>query len=189
MGTGFRCALVAVLLGGACGTPPPPAAGAEDAVAAAPPREGLALRTDAGEYTLKHRPPFWDTRIPVSFRNPLPDTVYMVNCREEVAMTLEKKTAQGWVPFWEPILDLCLSPPVRIAPGAAYADTVWVGGAMPGMNSAPAFASRDLDGVYRLRWDNVVLHYREFSAGSPNWGDSIPAVHRTSNEFVLRMGR
>lgn len=189
MGRGFRCALAAVLLGAACGTPPPPTAGADGGVTAAPPREGLALRTDAGEYTLKHGPPFWDTRIPVSFRNPLPDTVYMVNCREEIAMTLEKKTAEGWIPFWQPILMLCLSPPVRIAPGAAYADTVHVSGAMPGTNSAPEFASRDLDGVYRLRWNKVVLHYRENSPASPNRGDSIPAVHRTSNEFVLRMAR
>ena len=181
--------LAAALLGAACAAPRPPAAAAEDDFTAAPPREGLALRTDAGEYTLKHLPPFWNTRIPVSYRNPLPDTVYMVNCNGEVAMMLEKKTAEGWIPFLEPLVNLCLSPPVRIAPGAAYADTVHIGGAMPGTNSVPAFASRDVDGVYRLRWDNVVLHYREFSQASPNWGDSIPAVHRTSNEFVLRMAR
>ena len=187
MRRGFQIALAAVSLA-ACGTPRPPQAGAEQGIAASPP-QATALRTDAGEYTLRRREPMWETHIPVTFRNPLPDTVYMVNCQQELGMTLEKKTAQGWSPFWEPVLMLCLSPPVRIAPGATYADTLWLAGAMPGANTVPAFASRDLDGVYRLRWDNVVLHYREFSPDRPSWGDSIPPAHRTSNEFVLRMAR
>lgn len=190
MHRGCWMALAAVLLGAACGAPRPSAeagAGAEMEPATGQPMPGL--RTQAREYTLERSETLWETLIPISFQNPLPDTVYMVNCNGELNMTLEKKTAAGWSTFWSPVTSLCLSPPVRIAPGGTYVDTLWIGGSLPGSNAVPEFASGDLAGVYRLRWENVLLHYREYSQERPDWGDSIPAVHRTSNEFALRAGR
>ena len=85
--------------------------------------------------------------------------------------------------MWSPILNQCLSPAITIAPGAAHTDSLVLWGAPPGGNIGPEFTDTSFDGSYRLVWVNIVTHY---NTSTPGFGDSIPAVHRTSNEFTLR---
>lgn len=97
-------------------------------------------------------------------------------------MSLEKKVQGGWERFWGPVLFDCLSAAVVIPPGTRYQDTLEVFGVQPGRNVAPAFRMNDIEGTYRLVWNNLVLHYRD---SGMTFGDSLALSLRRSNEFQL----
>lgn len=141
-----------------------------------------AVQTDRAQYRLRQEGIGFKTQIPFSFRNPLPDTVYMFNCGGALDMSLEKKVQGGWEWFWGPVLFECLSAPVVIPPGTRYQDTLEVFGVQPGRNAAPAFRTNDIEGTYRLVWNNLVLHYRD---SGMTFGDSLALSLRRSNEFQL----
>jgi hypothetical protein len=64
----------------------------------------------------------------------------------------------------------------------------WVGlipvwGALPGTNAAPAWASANVAGTYRMVLDEVVWNY---TTQGQSFGQPVPLELRTSNEFTLR---
>jgi hypothetical protein len=77
------------------------------------------------------------------------------------------------------IVLLCLSAPIIIEPGATLTRTINVRGALPvpGTNAAPAWASADVEGTYRMILGGV--HWRGTTS-------EVPLELRTSNEFTLR---
>lgn len=128
-----------------------------------------------------------ETAIPFAYHNPLPDTVYGVHCNGQLDITLERQTSDGWEYFWSPVLEACLSSPIIIPPSTIYHDTLRLFGVLPGDHKAnPAFRSGDIEGTYRLVWNNLVLHYRDSGQG---FGDSIAQAHRVSNPFTLARAR
>jgi hypothetical protein len=141
------------------------------------------IQTDADAYRLRQTDPIlFETEVPFRFRNPLADTIYVVNCRGLLAMSLERREQERWAPYWEPALPLCLSPPIVIEPGAEYRGTMEIVGALPGHATFPEFGSAEPDGVYRLRWRNLVLHYDDARQG---FGEPVPEELTYSNAFRL----
>ena len=124
------------------------------------------------------------TTIPFRFRNPLPDTVYVVNCSRGLATSLERLEAGEWQHYWSPIMLMCLSPPIVIPPGATYRDSARIVGVLPGHNAGPEFGSAEPEGTYRLRWGNLVLHYHDAEPGR-GFGDPVPEELTVSNAFRL----
>ena len=120
--------------------------------------------------------------IGIEYTNVTPDTISIVNCNGLLPAVLEKRAAGSWIRFWSPMLAECLSPPIRIAPGAVLARMLQVYGNLPGSNAVPAFQSDDLQGVFRITVEHVVWSYDENLQG---FGDLVPVERRQSNSFVL----
>jgi hypothetical protein len=165
--------LVFPLLGGCEGNITPPEV---DRDTSAP------VQTDATFYSLREDGVGLATEIPLSYENQTADTLYIVNCRGQLAAVLEKKVDGGWEEFWWPTLLDCLSPPIVIEPSGVLVDTLHVWGAPPGHNVAPEFKSDDVEGVYRIVMHDVVFNYDSNRTG---FGDPVPLEYRVSNLFVL----
>ena len=144
--------------------------------------KGAPVQTDATTYVLVRDGVGWRTSIAFEFRNIALDTLYIVNCDRATQVALEQQGGGSWSTFWSPVVQLCLSSPIVIPPGATYTDTLSVWGAEPGHNVIPEFPSTDLDGVYRVVWNNVVLHY---GTGPQGFGTPAPMQFRYSNAFRL----
>jgi hypothetical protein len=119
--------------------------------------------------------------IPFVYHNTLSDTLYIVNCRGEVKPYVERLLDGKWKPVWYPVYLLCLSDPVKIAPGASYSGVLQFGGFPAGSNSNPELPAGDLNGTYRLGLSSVVFHNPPRSTG----GDSVQYRFRVSNAFSL----
>src|SRR5688572_23848127 len=74
----------------------------------------------------------WRADIPFTLRNVAADTIYILNCNGAFAVAVEKKAAEGWRPFWSPIINGCFSPPLTVAPGDSRSVPWIVWGAAPG---------------------------------------------------------
>lgn len=142
------------------------------------------IQTDSLLYSLKPQDRGWATRIPFEYRNPTSDTIYVVNCNRIVGMDLEQHIGSEWQAIWHPVMPACLSPPIVIAPGAIYADTITIFGARPDTNTEPAFPDTTFTGRYRLVWQGLVRRYRMDSGA--DFGDPVPLEDRISNEFRFR---
>ncbi len=147
----------------------------------APARDtSAALQTDSLLYHLRDDLTYLRTSVGFSFRNPLPDTVYVVNCNGKLVAGLEAQTASGWETFpWAVPIEDCLDAPIAIASGATFAGRLAVWGGRLGSGHVPVFPVPSVDGLYRLVWQRLVRHY----PGTP--GDTVPAVLRRSNAFAL----
>jgi hypothetical protein len=142
-----------------------------------------ALRTDSSSYVLQPAGVGLTTVIGISFTNRSRRTMYIINCQGGLATTLEKRVSDQWVPYWSPVLLMCLSAPITIQPGATYTRSVPVWGAPPGLPVAPAWASADVAGTYRMVLGSVVWNY---TTQGQRFGDPVPLEMRTSNEFSLQ---
>ncbi len=152
--------------------PTTPSAPARDASA--------ALQTDSLLYSLRDDLTYLRTSVGFSFRNPLTDTIYVANCNGQLVAGLEVQTGSGWLTFsWSVPIEDCLDAPIAIAPGATFAGRIAVSGGRFGSGHVPVFPVPSVDGVYRLVWQRLVLHY----PGAP--GDTVPAALRRSNAFAL----
>lgn len=150
---------------------------------AAPARDTSApLQTDSLFYAMREQWVGVAADVSFSFRNPLPDTIYVVNCREQLNVSLETRSDREWKDFWSPILMMCLSKPIAILPGSTFHGTAKIYGAPPEANAAPRFPVKNVDGIYRLKWGSLVLHYDDRRQG---FGDPVPVELRVSNPFAL----
>jgi hypothetical protein len=140
------------------------------------------IETDTTFYALREDGVGLTTEIWFRFENQRADTLYIVNCRGQLAPALEKQVDDGWEAFWFPVVKFCLSPPIVMAPGGKLVDRLEIWGALPGHNYKPAFKSDDVEGVYRLVMYSVVFHYDEYRTG---FGDPGPLEYRVSNTFFL----
>jgi hypothetical protein len=173
---------IAVLVG-ACsgaGVMEPPEAGAR---LAGDRDTGAAFQTDSLVYTLVRGPQGIEGRIGYVFTNPTDAPVYIVNCRAQTALRLQKHTDAGWIDAWSPVVLDCLSPPIVVPPGDRRADEVPVFAGAPGSNVHPQFLVDRVPGVYRIVWHHVLSSYddRRYPFGEP-----LPLEQRVSNRFELR---
>lgn len=158
---------------------------------------GAAIRTDRLEYAARPVAGGVAFDVPFTYTNRSADSVFLVNCqigirvgeqvvrRVALAMELEKRSGGAWKPVWGAITDLCLSPPVWVAPGASYTDTLRVFGGRPGGHAGPELEVAEVAGEYRLAWPQ--LRRASPSRRYPD-GDTLPAASRTSNAFTVTGG-
>lgn len=151
----------------------------------APRDQGKApLQTDRLAYQLQR-----DSRdnlrveIPFTYHNRTGKTVYLVNCHGDVPPSLQKWQEGEWVTAWSPVVLLCLSPPIQVAPDAVYEDTLRVFSARQGSNAAPQFQVPATDGTYRLLW-HVPVH--DYGFDDSPYGTPLTLENRVSNNFELR---
>lgn len=145
--------------------------------------EDALLQTDRAEYLLAEDGTPFTTEIPYTFHNTTGRTVSLVNCNGYIAPVLQKWDDGEWVLGWAPVELGCLSPPVQIAPGEVFVDTLEVYGFGYGGNAHPQFATPNIEGTYRLYWNRARFDY-EFPDGE---GTVIPERYRVSNAFRLRV--
>jgi hypothetical protein len=138
------------------------------------------VQTDSLVYHLTGEDPWYSVEIPFKYRNDTGRRIYIVNCHGGLNISLERRVGNVWEMFYQPVLLMCLSPPITMEPGAVYANAARIVGAVPGFNAGPTFASVDLEGEYRLVWDNLVHDYRDSGQG---FGEPVGPFR--SNPFLL----
>lgn len=137
---------------------------------------GAPIQTDSLLYHLRQSSiAVWTTNIGFTYRNTTQDTLRMVNCNAIYWFALERLEGNAWITRWIMPYPACASPDIVYPPGAIITDTFQLLGAEPRRNLLPAFGSEDIDGVYRMRWNN--LHHLT--------APELPLEFRTSNSFVL----
>lgn len=147
---------------------------------------GALFQTDSLRYTLRAQSIGFDGEIGLTFTNRTGGTVYIVNCNEATAVSLEKRVAGQWETVWSPPIPLCLSQPITIAAGATYRTRIWIFGGYPGVNSYPKFSTTDIAGEYRAVWGQVLSSYQ---SDSLPFGTPLPTDRRVSNRFMLATER
>lgn len=150
-----------------------------------PPETGGAapIRTDRGSYTLHATSgPILRAEIPYTYHNTTGKTVYLVNCREAVEASLEKRVDGQWVTAWQGVYAGCLGV-IEVAAGAVHADTMIV---VDYQGGAPRFTVDPIGGTYRIVLSPTsTVHNFDDSYRSGSWGDPLPLADRISNEFAL----
>jgi hypothetical protein len=138
------------------------------------------VQTDSLVHHLTRQAPWYSVEIPFRYRNDTGRTISIVNCQGGLNIGLEKRVGAEWQTFYQPVLLMCLSPPIHIAPGETFARAARIMGAIPGHDAGPEFASSDLDGEYRLVWSNLVHDYRDTGQ---SFGQPVGPLR--SNPFLL----
>jgi hypothetical protein len=121
--------------------------------------------------------------IPFVLTNHVVETLYIRHCRRQTRLTLEMLQPDGWMAVWSPDVRMCASPPILIAPGERYADTVRIIGFYPSSRAGPQFRTEQLSGVYRIVWHSIYADTATIGA----WPrpHPIPLRQRMSNRFTL----
>lgn len=140
------------------------------------------LQTSALRYTLERDELGFRATIPYAFRNDTGGPVHLPNCGGDVRPLLQVQRGDAWFDAWEPFRETCQDPPVTIAAGDVFTDTLRLFGAPAGSNLVPAFAFEEVEGVYRLLWNQAVTRH---DGGAPDPKALLPIEQRTSNRFVL----
>jgi hypothetical protein len=179
-------AALAAAVGSACGREPAEPAAEEISSSVAPPRDVEALfQMDSLRYALADDGSTYMTNLGVRFTNQTGATTYFVNCNGATSLRLEKLVDGAWKPAWSPILPLCLSQPIVVAAGAVHDSRIFVHAGHPGNNYYPKFAITDLEGIYRIVWNDALSSYQDRLP----FGDPLPLVQRVSNRFALTVER
>jgi hypothetical protein len=143
------------------------------------------IQTDRASYTLYETSGgrMLRVEIPYTYHNTTEKTVYLVNCRQAVEASLEKRVDGRWVLAWGGVYAACLSPAIEIAAGTVYADTMIV---VDYQGGAPRFTVDPIDGTYRIVLSSTsTVHNYDDSYRGGAWGDPLPVANRISNEFAL----
>lgn len=138
-----------------------------------------AIVTDGNVFTVGDFGVMRQGWIPHTFTNRTEGPIFIVNCNGEFEMVLERKVGNTWQPFWQAIVDTCLSPPIEIEAGETLTKTLFIYGFAPDDNQGPTLAPES--GPFRIRWGDLVYTYEP----APPWGEPIPEELRISNEFDL----
>lgn len=141
------------------------------------------FEVDSAAYTLRRDGDGWTASIGYVFRNPLEDTIAVVQCNGHVIMDLQKRTPDGWDYVWRAMTNGCLSPPIEIPPRDSLAGRMEVWGAEPGHPNFPTFTTAELDGDYRMVWHQPRTNLRPDAA---NFGDTLSLEQRTTETFRMR---
>lgn len=176
--------LAAVILAGGCGAGDIVEPEDFEEFANSPDRDEAAFQTDRLEYTLERTSYGYRMDIAFRFTNPTNGAAYFVNCLGGTGVVLDKREDGVWKSVWAPVLLQCLSPPIVVAAGADWSGVVGVVAGEFGTNRHPQFETQDLEGVYRLRWVDLLRTYE------PNrypFGEPLPEALRVSNRFVVRV--
>lgn len=161
------------------------AAGRNDTIATSPPAaDGPMMRTSAETYALRKTSLGYQADIPYTYTNRTDGAVYLVNCNGDVTPGIQRMVGGEFTQWWIPSTNACLSPPVVIAPGSTYSDTVRV---VISPQDPQLYASIDTApaGSYRLVWYSALSSFDDDARG---FGQPIPIGHRVSNRFTFRHG-
>ncbi len=150
-----------------------------------PPDAASPIRTDRAEYTARRVADGVEVEIPFTYTNRTGRTVYVVNCNGIAPPGLQKRVDGEWMRAWSAAVPLCLSPPIVIGAGRTYTDTLRVFAGTPSSGVAPVLEVEEVEGVYRLVWENVVHDYDD---ARPGFGEPLPLEARISNPFRLEEG-
>jgi hypothetical protein len=166
-----RAAAAAAVLAGALATAcgPRAAGGTDHSI------EGEAFTTGRAEYVARQDAEQWLIDVDYSFTNTTELTLFVPVCQQPHPPTLEKLEDGAWVTAYSPAVLLCWEPPMEIAPGSQFTDTLRVHAGLPGSNLYPQLEVSEVSGTYRLVW-NVL---RSNQAGAA-------AERLTSSTFTIR---
>jgi hypothetical protein len=143
-----------------------------------------AFQTDSLSYTLVSTRYGLEGQVALVFTNPTSAAAYIVNCRGDTSLRLEKRVDDQWVPAWAPVVRECLSPPIVVQPGERHSGVLRVFGGFPSTNLHPQFVVDPIPGVYRIVWADVLRTYNDRAYP---FGEPLPAEQRVSNRFELRV--
>jgi len=180
MNLALRFVPLALLLCAACSGEPAEAPEARGPEAQA---DAQHFVVDSTAYTLEPDGAALRASIGYTFRNPLRETISVVNCNGHVVMDLQQREAGSWRTVLPGMTNACLSPPLEIAPGDSIAGRYEVWAALPGHPSLPTFATDRLEGEFRLIWHQPRLNY---AGDIRNFGDTLSIADRTTGPFELR---
>ncbi len=136
------------------------------------------IQTDRLRYDVVSGGSGWRAQIVWTFTNPIAEPVSVVNCRGSAPTKLQKLESDEWINAWSPAFLLCLSPPIVVAAGATYADTLHFFAGYPGSNAGPKLEVQEIEGVYRLVWWPLLNYDHDDVTG-----DLLPLEQRASNAF------
>jgi hypothetical protein len=142
------------------------------------------FQTGSTEYVLNRTSAGYAMEIDFQFTNPRDGLVYFVNCNGATGLVLEKWVAGQWQIAWAPVMPLCLSPPIIVRPHDAWSGKVHVYAGEFESNHYPQFDIRELEGVYRLQWVELLSSY---DADRYPFGELLPRSERVSNRFEVRV--
>ena len=175
-------ALLAVLIGSACGDPAVPSVSRDEAA---------PFQTDSLEYRL--RPPevlgeAFRTRIAVRYRNPGPYSVAFALCARQGLVTVEVKTSAGWQGVSSRNCPSVGVPPITVPPGGTWSDTVLVAHWPGKTNVVWNVDASHLPGVFRLVYMLTDAASMDDPSSEHGWNPEswLPLEQSTSNEFVIR---
>jgi hypothetical protein len=110
-------------------------------------------------YEVRRTPDGVAVDVPFVFTNSSPLPVFILGChmggRVDLGIGLEKRESISWRRVWTPVRVLCVTPPIRVEPGASISDTVHVALCTREACGPPA-AGMEVSGIYRLVWDNLL---------------------------------
>jgi hypothetical protein len=139
------------------------------------------FQTDSAAYRLRTTSIGYEALIRVTYTNHSGGTAYFVNCNGGTGVALQKLIDGAWTSVWSPVLLMCLSQPIVVAPGATWSTAVHVFGGYPGTNTGPQFTITDIPGTYRLIWTEALSSYQS----KLPFGDPLPPERTVSNVFSL----
>jgi hypothetical protein len=140
------------------------------------------IRTSSTLYQWIRTRDWWEVRIPITYVNSSPDTLFIFACSGDVDFGLERLETPGWAGVWSKPVRSCFSTPEVILPHDSRVDTVLVVGTRPGMSVEPSFRDTLLEGRFRLVWNDLHVNCRSDTRS----GERLPLHRSYSNTFTLR---
>ena len=110
------------------------------------------LRTGADVVEARVGDPFITFEVPVTYTNTTDETAYFGGCARPDPPSVQKRVDGDWVLAYNPIVQLCLSTPLPIAPGESLEYVLHAAAAVPGTRAGPEWRVGEVPGTYRLLW-------------------------------------
>jgi hypothetical protein len=119
--------------------------------------------------------------IPVTFTNLMDGTVYLSRCGAgPPSPALQKSENETWVHALEMVCNFILVPPIEVAPGETYRQTIFMESSLT-PNRHPRFSVDVVAGTYRL----VFQIFEIWAPDELGLGKLLPLGARVSNGFRL----
>lgn len=139
--------------------------------------DSAPVAVDSNLYVLTQTSHGWETTIGFTFTNVSDREIEIENCQGAYFVNLEAQVNGAWETAWSPVIPLCLSAPIVLAPGATHEKDLLVTAGEPGSNTYPQFEIEDLNRPFRI---NLV-------AASWQNQETVPEQYRISAPFLIKM--
>lgn len=149
------------------------------------PSSGTRFSSHEAEYVIARTPSSYSAEIAFTYVNLTGVPLYIPGCRGPEPPVLEKHEDGNWTYAFRPVTLDCLSPSLRLDPGAEWTDTLVIWAGTTGSRVYPKFRVKEIPGIYRLMvpriWDRAE---GPFFHGADE--DLIPRSYRVSDPFIIR---